>query len=407
MRVIALVFSAVCFLSAAERGELADLTIRYVNNEVVTMGDVQLRNQIRRSDYERKGLVLPRSRDEWAAFSKRTLDDITDDVLLAQKAKSMGIQADHDEIVLEVLDAAKRSGQGLTLRDQAEQRRHLERQRTIERITGWYESLAPQPRPLDLLAVYQADTSGFNRPAQAHLLQIILRPSPPEERTRLHEARAALLRKAQEGTDPQVKAIVDARLAAFLNADAAGQDAELMKLVDELAPLAARADLANVDRQVVTEAASLAQRDAKLLDADQVRAQLEAARISLTGLRGDGQVKAFRELAKQISQGAAATRGGEIGWVEPGLYAKEFDAVAFALAAGELSAPFKIGDTMCLVLCAERKEALVRSFDEVSGEIERGLRWKRRLEARTRAVAILRTQASIRDVIPLTQLTGQ
>lgn len=404
MRILALVFLSCSLVSAAE---LADLTIRYVNNEVVTMGDVQLRNQMRRSEYERKGLVLPRSKNEWITFSKRSLDDLTDDVLLEQKAKAMGIQADHQEIVLEVLQAAKRSGQGLSLRDQAEQRRHLERQRTIERITGWYESMSPQARPLDLLAIYQANSNSFNRPAQARLLQIILRPATPEDLDQVRLSKANLLRKAQEATDPAIKAIVDARLAAFLGADATGQASELTGLVTDLSALVPANVKPEIDRALITEATAIKTREMTLLDVDQVRAKLDAARLSLMGLRGDGQTKAFRDLAKELSQGAAAGRGGDIGWVDPGLFTKEFDAVAFALEAGEMSKPFLVGSTWCLVLCAERKVAQVRSFDEVSGEIERTQRWQRRQQARVQAVAILRAQASIRDVNGLDQMGDQ
>ena len=404
MRILALVVWSWMVLPAAE---IADLTIRYVNNEVVTMGDVQMRNQLRRSDYERKGLVLPRSKSEWIAFSKRSLDDLTDDVLLEQKAKSMGIQADHQEIVLEVLQAAKRSGQGLSLRDQAEQRRHLERQRTIERITGWYESMSPQARPLDLLAIYQANSSGFNRPAQARLLQIILRPATAEERDQVRLSKANLLRKGQEATDPAIKTIVDTRLAAFLGADAAGQASELTGLVTDLSAVVPATVTSAADRALVTEATAITAREFTLLDVDQVRAKLDAVRLSLLGLRGEGQIKAFRELAKNLSQGAAAGRGGDIGWVDPGLFTKEFDAVAFALEPGDMSQPFLIESTYCLVLCAERKNAQIRTFDEVSGEIERTQRYQRRLQARTQAVAILRSQASIRDVNGIDQLGEQ
>lgn len=404
MRFLALVFISMCVVPAAE---LADLTIRYVNNEVVTMGDVQLRNQLRRSEYERKGLVLPRSKQEWIDFSKRSLDDLTDDVLLEQKAKSMGIQADHQEIVLEVLKAAKRSGKGLSLRDQAEQRRHLERQRTIERITGWYESMSPQARPLDLLAIYQANSSGFNRPAQARLLQIILRPATPEDRDQVRLSKANLLRNAQEATDPALKTIVDARLAAFLGADAMGQASELTGLVTDISALDASTVKAERDRGLIAEASTIKMRELTLLDVDQVRSKLDVARISLLGLRGEGLTKAFRDLAKDLSQGAAAGRGGDIGWIDPGLFTKEFDAVAFALEPGEMSKPFLVGSTWCLVLCAERKLAQVRTFDEVSGEIERTQRGQRRHQARVQAVAILRTQASIRDVNGLDHLGDQ
>jgi parvulin-like peptidyl-prolyl isomerase len=372
------------------------------------MGDVKFRNDMRRVDAERRGLVLPTTTQQWIDFSGRSLEDITDDLLLEQKAKSMGIQADHQEIVLEVLQKAKRSGQGLSLRDQAVQRRFLERQRTIARITGWYMLLSPQSRPLDLLAIYQANASSFNRPAQAHLLQIVMGPATADERAALRLAKAALLRKAQTATAPAIKAIVDARLTAFLNADSAGQAGELTGLVNDLAGLDREAVTASAeavtDGALLTEASALLAREAALLDAAQVRARLEDVRKSLLDLRGEAQMEAFRKIAKEVSQGAAAGRGGDIGWVDPSQFTSEFATVAFALEPGAVSTPFNVGTTWCLVLCAERKAAQIRTFDEVSGEIEREQDLQRREQARAKAVAILRTQASVRDINRLDQL---
>lgn len=404
MRLLALLALAI----AASGADLADLTVRYVNNEVVTLGDIQLRDQIRRGEYTRRGLVLPRTREEIVSFSAKSLEDITDDVLLTQKAKEMGIQADHDEIVLEVLEAAKRSGVGLSLRDQAEQRRHLERQRTIERITGWYESMMPQPRPKDLLDAYVASKGGFDRPRQARILQIIVRPSPPEDREQLRKDQQGLLRKAQNATDPTLKALVDGRLAGYLAAaDTAGQGLALDGLTSDLAGQASRTDLPPADAAVVAEGAGIDRRRAQLLDRAGTRARLETARLALAGFVGAGQIDAFRETAKRISQGPAAARGGELGWIEPGLYTRDFDNNAFALAKGELSQVFWVGDVGCLLLCADRKSAQTRSFDEVSGEIERTLRWQRRQQARDRAVGILRGKSSIRDINGVDRLLGK
>ena len=394
-------------MGVASAAEIADLTIRYVNNEVVTMGDVQLRDSIRRADYTRRGQVLPRTRDEQIRFSVASLEEITDDVLLAQRAKEMGIQADHDEIVFEVLENAKRSGTGLSLRDQAEQRRHLERQRTIERITGWYESMLPQPRPLDLRTAYDRNQQAYDRPGQSRILQILLRQTSPEERAQIRQRQQALLRQAQDATDPALKAVVDAVLAQFLSADAAGQGQALTSLVEQLADNGQRADLPAADRLIIAEAQALATAQRGLLDRRDIEAKLAATRLSLTGLVGDGQLGAFRELAKQISQGPAASRGGEIGWIEPGLYTKEFDEAAFRLAKGELSPVFWIGEVGCLLLCADRKLALTRTFDEVSGEIERGLRWQRRQAARSRAITILRAKASIREINEVDKLLNK
>ena len=394
-------------VGAASAAEIADLTIRYVNNEVVTLGDVQLRDSIRRADFTRRGQVLPRTRDEQIRFSVASLEEITDDVLLAQRAKEMGIQADHDEIVFEVLENAKRSGTGLSLRDQAEQRRHLERQRTIERITGWYESMMPQPRPIDLRNAYDRNQQAYDRPGQSRILQILLRPTSPEERAQIRQRQQALLRQAQDATDPAIQTVVDAVLAQFLSADAAGQGQALASLVEQLAGIGQRADLPAGDQPLIAEAQALAKAQRGLLDRSDIEAKLAASWPPLANLTGEQQIQAFGELAKQISQGPGASKGGEIGWIEPGSYTKEFDDVAFHLAKGQLSPVFWIGEVGCLLLCADRKEAQTRTFDEVSGEIERSLRWQRRQAARSRAITILRAKASIREINEVNKLLNK
>ena len=401
MRAIVL---SILFAAAVHAADLADLTVRYVNDEVVTMGDVQLRNEMRRAEYSRSGKVLPRTAAEFIAFSRKSLDDITDDVLLAQKAKELGIAANHDEIVLKVLEDSRRRGIGLSLREQAEQRRMRERKETIDRITGWYASMQPMPRPQDLLDAYNADTKRWDRPTVAHLYEILIRPSPAEDRQQLRNAKSALLRKAQDATDPKLKALVDARLADYLAADTTGQDGVLNQLVTGLADHAGRTDLPAADQAIVAEAVAAKTRMAALITPEDVRVRLETARLSLIGLRGEALISGFREQAKRISQGPAAVLGGDISWVEEGSYTKDFDMVAFNLARGELSRPFRVGDTGCLVLCADRKEAQVRSFDEVSGEIENTMRWAQLDQTRQQAVAILRGKASIRDVNPLDKL---
>ena len=394
-------------IGAASAAERADQTIRYVNNEVVTLGDVLLRNLIRRADFSRQGLVLPRTLDEQYRFSLSSLEEITDDVLLAQRAKEMGMQADHDEIVFEVLEKAKRLGTGLSLRDQAEQRRYLERQRTIQNITRWYEGMMPQPRPLDLRTAYDSNQKAYHRPGQSLIFQILLRPSSPEERNQIQERQQALLKKAQDATDPALKAVVEAVLAQFLSADSAGQGQALTSLVDQLVEIGQRTDVPADDQPIITEAQALAKAQRRLLNRSDIEAKLAASRESLSGLVGEEQLGGFRELAKQISQGPAASRGGEIGWIEPGLFTKEFDDAAFRLAKGELSPVFWSGDVGFLLLCADRKPAETRTFDEVYREIENAFYLQRRQAARSRAVAILRAKASIRDINEVSGLLNE
>ncbi len=381
-----------------------DLTVRYVNNEVITWGDVQLQMEMRRQDFARRGRVLPRTRAERIEFCKLALDELTGDTLLTQRAKEMGILADHDDIVLQVLTNAKRNGFGLSLRDQAEQRRHLERKQTINDIVRWYNSMMPQPRPQDLLDIYNSGVIRQDLPDQAKLLQIILRPTPPEERAALKTAKSQLLRKAQDGVDPALKAIVEARLNDFLKADSASQEAVLDGLVADLAALKPRADLPRGDQILVEAAATITRRQAQQLDAAQVRAKLEVIRLQLIGLSGKTMAVAFAAAAATVTQSPPEVRGNEDGYVESGTYTKDFDAVAFALKPNELSQVFTLGEVSGLLFCIDRKAARTRSFDEVSGQIESALLERRYAVAKQRAVTILKAKASIRDLVDLDRL---
>ncbi|MCW5750926.1 MAG: peptidylprolyl isomerase [Alphaproteobacteria bacterium] len=49
----------------------------------------------------------------------------------------------------------------------------------------------------------------------------------------------------------------------------------------------------------------------------------------------------FSAIARQFSQGATASQGGDIGWVQPGVLAEEVDAVLPRLAPGQVSDPIR------------------------------------------------------------------
>ena len=385
---------------------ISDLAMRYVNAEVITLGDVILRNQIRLTDFERQARVLPRTREEVTAFSRQSLEDVTDDALLTQRAVELGAEPDREEISLEVLENARKSGQGLTLRDQAEQRRILIRRYSIERVIGYYESLAPQPTPKDLEAVYQNHALAFDRPARARVLQILLRISPVEERAQIVTERRALLRLAQDVVDPVLQQLVNGHLARYLASDPAGQGTILELLVADLA----KASSATAeDGPLLTKAKSLQGRTAALRDQAAVTRQLEIIRLSLAGRFGPNLVTAFKDAAKMFSQGPGAERGGDQGWIEPGRFSPAVDAQVFGatgagVVPGTLSPVFWAGDVGALVLVAESEAARRRPFAEVSGELERVMKAERRERVRRQTVGILRNRATIRDVEPIERL---
>lgn len=83
----------------------------------------------------------------------------------------------------------------------------------------------------------------------------------------------------------------------------------------------------------------------------------------------------FAEAAKKYSTEAATKRkGGDLGFVQKGVMAAEFDQAAFALDVGQVSQPVKTQFGWHLIKMFEQKEARDRSFDEIKASLERMLK---------------------------------
>ena len=96
-----LLFAAV--LAAGEAGDggvVVDRAVRFVNDRVITIGDIRTRNGIRVELFRRAGRVLPDSRDGLLRFNRDTLEELTDEELLqlTSVAQALGYSGAHDEM---------------------------------------------------------------------------------------------------------------------------------------------------------------------------------------------------------------------------------------------------------------------------------------------------------------------
>ncbi len=84
-----------------------------------------------------------------------------------------------------------------------------------------------------------------------------------------------------------------------------------------------------------------------------------AARAQLTGYKG--QIEAgkgdFAKLAQEHSQDASGPNGGDLGWVAPGMFVPEFEAVMNALKIGEIADPMVSRFGVHLIQVLARREA--------------------------------------------------
>ncbi|MBN1591709.1 MAG: peptidyl-prolyl cis-trans isomerase [Candidatus Coatesbacteria bacterium] len=93
--------------------------------------------------------------------------------------------------------------------------------------------------------------------------------------------------------------------------------------------------------------------------------------------------EAFEAVAKEVSEDAWATKGGEMGLIRArqARLGEDFDKAAFSAEIGKLSDPVKTNDGYCLVEVTEKKAAEQKSFEESKDQIKNWLPGLKKFEA--------------------------
>jgi parvulin-like peptidyl-prolyl isomerase len=405
-----LLWLSLCSVTAEEPvRNTVDLTLRYVNEAIISFGDVIQRNQMRIADYDRRRQPKPATRDEMIKFSHESLSELTEEELLIQYGKDLSEQrgfrlVDHERISQMVMERAKASGRGLSLRVQAEERKFIERQQIIDLVMGYFENRVPHIPPAMIESQYQARQAEFRRPARALVLQCVLRASSPLERQDVKQAQLAIFRRAQDSADERIRQACEQHLEAYTVASAEEQQLILQRAIVDIAANGQRTDLDAATSDLVKQAHTIQQRFANLRDIFATQQTAEKIRAALIG-KGNGQ---FKLQAQLFSQGPNAVDGGDMGWIEAGTLQPALEKFIFTGAPiGDVSSVLVVDENAYLFFVQERHDAQTRSFAEVKGEIESSLRREQVVAVRQTAVRMLREKASVRDLINIETLLGQ
>jgi peptidyl-prolyl cis-trans isomerase C len=138
-----------------------------------------------------------------------------------------------------------------------------------------------------------------------------------------------------------------------------------------------------------------------LYSTTQIRASHILVKDEATAREIHDQLKAdpskFADVAKEKSTDkTSGQKGGDLGMFGPGRMVPEFERVAFALKAGEISDVVKTQYGYHVIMVTDRKEGERRPFDQVKEQIKATLRNKAIQEQQEKRYADLKAAANVK-----------
>jgi peptidyl-prolyl cis-trans isomerase C len=132
----------------------------------------------------------------------------------------------------------------------------------------------------------------------------------------------------------------------------------------------------------VEEGATQEQKDEAMKEVAKVQERLKAG-------------EDFADVAKEMSKGPSAPRGGDLGFFGRNQMVKPFETAAFALNAGEVSDLVETQYGYHIIKVYEKKAAQAKSYDEVKPEIEESLKRQGFQASITKLIDDLKAKATI------------
>ncbi len=353
---------------AASTGVLLDRIVAVVNNDVILKSQLDQHVAAITKEIQARGTTLPPEN----ILRKQVLDQMVLTQLQLQQAADKGITVSDDALNQALNRIAERNGiklsqlpaklqqQGL---DYATFRLDLRRQIIINDLQRQVVSQQMHITPREVQTQIQEDAANGDVNTQYHLAQILIAtPSNPTP-AQVEEARKKadmIYQKIKKGADFAAMAVEYSQGQQALKGGDLGwlKGSELptiftnvirqMRPGDITEPLSSPSGfhilkLDGIKKQAAkkvmvtqTHVRHILLKPSAVMTDAQARAKLEELRKQI--LAGAD----FAKLAKEYSQDpGSASKGGDLGWLDPGATVPEFQAQFDKLQVGQISQPFK------------------------------------------------------------------
>ncbi len=354
-----------------------------VGNQVITDYDLQLRVEATRQQAQAAGATLPSA----AQLRSQVLNQMIDEVALAQYAEQMGMGVSQDTLdraiaqvasnnkltVPELRSAIEKEGMGWsTYRDQ------LKREILISRVRERSMAQLPTVSESEIDEFLSKQDAAAARSQAAYDIAQIFLPVAQNAT----DAQVAAVKQKIDAIDAKLKAGAD--FAQLATQDSQGEGARHggnlgMRPADRLptlfvdtvrnlqpgqiSPVIRSAagfhilKLLQVSGETAAPATAMQSEVREIVlsadtDAQRIRAKAELDSIAQAVQNGKVQ---FSEKARELSQDpATAAKGGALGWVLPGQLDPVLDAALQRLNPGDVSAPIVMGNKVVLLQLVDR-----------------------------------------------------
>jgi peptidyl-prolyl cis-trans isomerase SurA len=367
-------------VAAEENIVTLDRIIAVVDNDVITRGELDDKMHMVKQQLEKQGTPLPPS----DVLEKQLLERMITDRLQLQYAAQTGLRVDDnqlDKTIERIADSNKLGlnefrtaleAEGLTFRKFREDiRREILLSRLREREVDNRVNVT-EAEIDNLLTTKSARGESNDELEIAHILIRVPEQASPEELHKLQAKAEDALKKLQDGADfGQISAgYSDAPNAIDGGKLGRKKLTELPELFQtplksmkagEVTPLLRSSNGFHILKVMAREGGStplvVQQTHARhiLLKPSEVLSDSDAQR-KLTDLKerldNGGN---FEELARQYSEDGTASKGGDLGWVNPGDTVPDFEKAMNALAPGETSVPVRSPFGWHLIQVIERR----------------------------------------------------
>lgn len=369
-------------VAAVEESDVValDRIVAVVDNDVITRGELDHRLRLIRQQLEKQGTPLPPAE----VLEKQVLERMITDLLQLQYAARTGLRVDDnqlDKTIERIAEQNKLSlaefrtaleSEGIAFAQFREDiRREILLARLREREVD--NRINVTEAEIDNLLTSKSSRGETDDELEvSHILIRVPEQATPEELQKLRSKAEDALKKLQEGADfGQISAgysdAPNALEGGKLGWKKLSQLPELFQAAlkplrkGELSPILRSPNGFHIlkvnDRKGNSTSLVVQQTHARhiLIKPSEVVTDTEAQRRLADLKERIDNGASFEELAKQYSEDGSASKGGDLGWINPGDTVPDFEKAMNALAPGETSAPIRTPFGWHLIQVLERR----------------------------------------------------